>query len=68
MQNGFIERFNGSYRREVLDAYVFFELHEVRQLTADWIEEYNTRRPHEGLENATPKEWLEKLKSTNLAV
>lgn len=68
MQNGFIERFNGTYRREVLDAYVFFELHEVRRLTAEWMEEYNTRRPHEGLGNATPKEWLENLKNTNQAV
>jgi putative transposase len=56
MQNGFIERFNGSYRREILDAYVFFELHEVRKLTAEWMDEYNNRRPHEGLNNATPIE------------
>jgi putative transposase len=65
MQNGFIERFNGSYRKEILDAYVFFELNEVRTLTMQWIEEYNTKRPHEGLGNATPREWLEKLKSPN---
>jgi putative transposase len=65
MQNGFIERFNGSYRKEILDAYVFFELNEVRALTVQWIEEYNTRRPHEGLGNATPREWQEKLKSPN---
>lgn len=65
MQNGFIERFNGSYRREILDAYVFFELHEVRKLTAEWIDEYNYRRPHEGLNNATPKEWLDKIRSDN---
>jgi putative transposase len=65
MQNGFIERFNGSYRREILDAYVFFELHEVRKITAEWIDEYNYRRPHEGLNNATPKEWLEKIRSGN---
>jgi putative transposase len=65
MQNGFIERFNGSYRREILDAYVFFELHEVRKITAEWIDEYNYRRPHEGLNNATPMEWLEKIRSGN---
>jgi hypothetical protein len=62
MQNGFIERFNGSYRREILDAYVFFELHEVRKITAEWMDEYNNRRPHEGLNNATPIEWLEKIR------
>ena len=66
MQNGFIERFNGSYRREVLDAYVFFELYEVRKLTAEWIEEYNNRRPHEGLNNATPMEWLEIMRCGNM--
>ena len=65
MQNGFIERFNGSYRKEILDAYVFFELNVVRTLTLQWIEEYNNRRSHEGLGNATPREWLEKLKSPN---
>lgn len=57
MQNGFIERFNGSYRREILNAYLFFDLYEVRELTAKWLEEYNYRRPHEGLHGATPMEW-----------
>jgi putative transposase len=61
MQNGFIERFNGSYRKEILDAYVFFELHEVRKLTEEWIEEYNTNRPHEALKNLTPIEWKKQL-------
>ena len=57
MQNGFIERFNGSYRREVLDAYAFFDLDEVRLLTEDWTQEYNHKRPHEALQNHTPNEW-----------
>lgn len=66
MQNGFIERFNGSYRREILDAYLFFELEEVRQLTSTWMEEYNTRRPHEALGNRTPKEWPLEKRSGNM--
>lgn len=57
MQNGYIERFNGSYRKEILDAYLFFDLDEVRTLTEEWIEEYNQRRPHEALNNLTPNEW-----------
>jgi len=61
MQNGFIERFNRIYREGILDAYIFFELHEVRTLTNEWMEEYNERRPHESLNNLTPKEWKEKL-------
>jgi putative transposase len=33
MQNGFIERFNRSYREAVLDMYVFQTLNEVREQT-----------------------------------
>jgi putative transposase len=62
MQNGYIERFNGSYRKELLDAYVFFELSEVRELTEVWITEYNTNRPHEALNNYTPVEWAKQIK------
>lgn len=61
MQNGFIERFNRIYRESILDAYLFFELDQVRQLTEEWMEEYNERRPHEALDNMTPKEWKVKL-------
>jgi len=67
MQNGFIERFNGSYRKEILDAYAFFELYEVRELTKEWIEEYNTNRPHESLGNLTPKEWKQQFQNQTLS-
>lgn len=57
MQNGYIERFNRVYREAILDAYLFFELHQVKTLTEEWIDEYNNRRPHEALNNLSPTEW-----------
>jgi putative transposase len=58
MQNGFVERFNRTYRQEVLDCYVFETLAEVRQMTAEWITRYNEIRTHESLGNLSPRQYL----------
>ena len=58
MQNSYIERFNRTYREEVLNLYVFSRLSEVRQITDAWIDQYNQERPHESLNNLTPVEYL----------
>jgi len=58
MENGFIERFNRSYREAVLDMYVFRRLEEVREQSERWMKEYNEERPHESLGNLTPREYL----------
>ena len=58
MQNGFVERFNRTYRTEVLDLYIFKQVKEVQEITDSWVIEYNEERPHESLGNLTPKEYL----------
>ena len=65
-QNGFVERFNRTYREEVLDAYLFSSLEEARKITADWLHEYNTIRPHASLGNLTPYEFAANLESVYL--
>lgn len=57
MQNGFIERFNGSYRRGVLDMYAFRTLSEVRERTEHWLRDYNETIPHDALNDLTPAEF-----------
>lgn len=53
-QNAFIERFNRTYRTEVLDAYVFESLEQVREISAEWLDSYNEERPHEALAGLPP--------------
>lgn len=56
-QNAYIERFNGTFRREVLDAYLFANLAQVNQVVNEWLEDYNTKRPHQALGFLTPMEY-----------
>ena len=48
-QNAYVERFNGSIRRELLNAYVFRTLSDVREKARQWQYDYNHRRPHKAL-------------------
>lgn len=57
-QNAFIERFNRTYREEVLDAYVFESLADVQTITDQWLPDYNDHRPHESLGRIPPTSFL----------
>ena len=68
-QNSYVERFNRTYRDEILNMYIFKTLTEVRELTENWIREYNDERPHDSLGDLTPWEYLaihKQLESSNL--
>jgi putative transposase len=53
-QNGFVERFNRTYREEVLDINLFSNLQEAREITREWLTLYNKERPHESLAGMSP--------------
>ena len=53
---GKIERFHQSLRREFLDGRVFATLEEAQAEIDAWVTDYNTLRPHQALEMATPAE------------
>ena len=60
-QNAFIERFNRTYRTEVLDAYLFTNLEQVQTITDQWLVDYNEYRPHEALGNIPPVQFMPRL-------
>jgi len=58
MQNGYIERFNRTYREDVLNMHLFENIHQVKDLTEKFTEDYNLKHPHDGLADMTPIEFL----------
>lgn len=56
-QNAFIERLNGSLRREILDAYAFINIQQAKETIHQWMEDYNYNRPHKAWNNKTPAEY-----------
>jgi len=65
-QNTYIERFNRTLRGEVLNAYAFNTLREVRERIKVFIVDYYHNRPHDSLGYQTPIQLLQKYQSSNL--
>ena len=56
-QNAYIERFNKSYRDGVLNAWLFDNLDEVREVSQSWVDDYNNHRPHDACGGLPPKKY-----------
>lgn len=66
MQNGYVERFNRTYREDVLDAYLFNDLQQVRDLSEAWMEDYNAFHPHQSLNGLSPVGYRHAVESGKL--
>lgn len=63
VMNPFIESFNGRLRDECLNQTMFLDLDHANEVIQKWWVDYNYHRPHSSLENKTPIEFVEELKS-----
>ena len=66
-QNAYIERFNRTYREEVLDAHLFERLSQVREITHRWLDTYNEMRPHDSLGRVPPAVFRRQLEQTGVS-
>lgn len=57
-QNAFIERFNKTYREDILDAFLFESITQLKELSWDWMKQYNELHPHQSLNNMSPLKYL----------
>ena len=57
VQNAYIERFNRLYREDVLDAYIFSDLEQVRFISEKWQADYNENHPHGSLNGMSPRQY-----------
>ena len=57
-QNAYIERFNRTFREDVLDAYLFDSIAQVNALAFEWQMDYNQNHPHKALFGKSPWSFL----------
>jgi putative transposase len=62
-QNAYIERFNRTYRTEMLDSHLFRSMEQVREVTEHWLGEYREYRPHDSFGKNPPRMFMLRLKT-----
>ena len=58
-QNAYNESFNSIFRTTCLDRWLFRSLTEARVVIKQWLDEYNTVRPHGSLGGLSPEQFLQ---------
>ena len=53
--NAFAERWVGTLRRELLDRTIIWNQRQLQRLVIDYIDHYNTHRPHRSLDQRPPR-------------
>ena len=66
VEKAVIERVNGRFRDECLNAQVFVSLHDARQKIETWRIDDNEHRAHSSLGDLTPRELAEQTVQTGL--
>lgn len=52
--NAFAERWIGTLRRELLDRTIIWNRHQLERVVVDYLDHYNTHRPHRSLQQRPP--------------
>ena len=59
VQNAYIERFNRLFREDILDAYIFDNISQLKVLIEKWMDDYNNNHPHSSLNKMSPIKYAE---------
>ncbi len=59
-QNAYCESFNSIFRTTCLNRWLFCSMTEARVVINQWLEEYNTIRPHGSLGGMNPEQFLQR--------
>ncbi len=65
-QNAYCESFNSIFRTTCLDRWLFSSMTEARVVIRQWLEEYNTIRPHGSLDGMNPEQFLQRWTEGNM--
>ena len=58
--NALAERFVGSVRREALDYYLLISEKQIMNILQEYIDYYNSKRPHQGIDQQVPNGYIAK--------